>query len=122
MAKLTTSKFDSKFVNQTRNNTKSDLIEITEDKLENILLKHLHKIQKGQSWLTPLTLFLTVLIVLLTSEFKDFIGIKKEVWNAVFLLTSLISFVWLIVTIVKAIKHTKTSSLENLINQIKNSQ
>lgn len=123
MAKTTpTSEFDSKFVNQKRNNTKSDLIEITEDKLENILLKHLHKKQKAQSWLTPLTLFMTVLIVLLTSDFKDFIGIKKEVWNALFLLTLFVSFIWLIAGVVRAVKHTKSATLEYLISQIKNNE
>ena len=34
---------ESKFVDKHRSNVKSDLIEITEDKLENILLKHLKK-------------------------------------------------------------------------------
>ena len=34
---------NSKFVDKIRSNTKSDLIEITEDKLENILLKQFLK-------------------------------------------------------------------------------
>ena len=36
----------SKFINQVRSNTKSDLIEITEDKLENILIKFIEKFKK----------------------------------------------------------------------------
>lgn len=71
-----------KFVNEVHTNTKSDLIEITEDKLEIILLKHLNKLNKVKGWLTPLSLFVTILIVLLTATFKLFAGLSKEVWKS----------------------------------------
>lgn len=123
MAKSNSStEFDSKFVNQKRNNTKSDLIEITEDKLENILLKHLHKSQTINNWVTPMTLFLTILIVLLTSNFKDFIGIQKEEWKALFLITLIVSFIWFCITVFKALSCAKTTTIKYLIDQIKNSQ
>lgn len=123
MAKLNQpSEFDSKFINERRNNTKSDLIEITEDKLENILLKHLSKLKKAQSWLTPLSLFVTILIVLLTTEFKEFLTIGKDVWNAVFIVSLLLTFGWMIKGIYDAIKCSGKNTIEYLINQIKNNQ
>jgi uncharacterized membrane protein YqjE len=110
----------SKFVNQVRTNTKSDLIEITEDKLENILLKYLGKLNKVKGWLTPFSLFVTILIVLLTAEFKIFLGISKEIWNAFFILALLITFIWTLKSAYDAIKCSKNSTIDFLISEIKN--
>lgn len=110
----------SKFVNQVIINTKSDLIEITEDKLENILIKYIDKVKKTFNWLTPLSLFLTILIVLLTAEFKTFIGIDKTVWNAFFLLSLIFTGLWTIKSGYYAIKCSKESTIEKLLQQIKN--
>ena len=109
-----------KFVKQVRTNTKSDLIEITEDKLENILLKHLQKLSKINAWLTPVSLFATVIIVLLTSNFKDFLDIKKEVWEALFVLISIVTLIWSVVAIFQSIKCSKKASIKFLISEIKN--
>jgi hypothetical protein len=111
---------ESRFIDQVRSNTKSDLIEITEDKLENILLKHLSKTSKTNSWITPLTLFLTILTIFLTADFKDFAGIEKATWKAVFLVALISSFIWSIITGIGAIKNSKKSSIAFLIKEIKN--
>jgi len=110
----------SKFVSEVRTNTQSELIEITEDKLENILLKHLHKLNKVSGWLTPVSLFVTILIVLLTAEFKSFIGLDKNVWNAIFIISLLITVVWSTFAIYNAYKCSKSSTITFLIKEIKN--
>lgn len=110
----------NKFVNQVRSNTKSDLIEITEDKLENILLKHLNKSTIINSWVTPLSLFLTILTVLLTSEFKEFGSLDKSDWKAFFTICLIVTLIWTIVSTIKAIRCSKKSSIKFLINEIKN--
>jgi hypothetical protein len=109
-----------KFINQVRTNTKSDLIEITEDKLENILLKHLDKLTKAKSWLTPSTLFITVLIVILTSTFKDFLSVEKEVWKAMFIILLIVTFIWAIISISHSVRCSKTATIKFLIGEIKN--
>lgn len=109
-----------KFIDQIRTNTKSDLIEITEDKLENILLKHLNKLNKVKGWVTPLSLFATILIVLLTAEFKLYFGIEKEVWKAFFVISLFVTLIWTGKTMYNAIKCSKKSSISFLINEIKN--
>jgi hypothetical protein len=108
-----------KFVDQVRTNTKSDLIEITEDKLENILLKHLSKLNKVKGWLTPFSLLITILIVLLTADFKIFLGVSKEIWNAVFILGFIATFIWTVTSAYSAIRCSKNSTIEFLISQIK---
>ena len=110
----------SEFVDQIRSNIKSDLIEITEDKLENILLKHLKKMAITQSWITPASLFLTILLIFLTANFKDFAGLDKSVWTALFVLLLIGTFFWSIYSIYQAITNTKKTSIDYLIREIKN--
>ncbi|MCD8440634.1 hypothetical protein [Tenacibaculum finnmarkense] len=112
----------SKFVDKRMSNVKSDLIEITHDKLENILLKHLKSLDIRNSWITPASIFLTVLIARLTSTFNDSLGIPKDVWNAFFLIVMIGSGIWLIWKIVEIISCWKKSSVEYLINSIKASE
>jgi len=109
----------SKFVDKRMSNVKSDLIEITHDKLENILLKHLKNLDLRKSWITPASIFLTVLIARLTSTFNDSLGIPKDVWNAFFLILMVASGIWLIWRIIEIINCWKKSSVEYLINNIK---
>ena len=61
---------DSRFVDKHRRNTKSDLIEITEDKLENILLKHLSKLEMQKRWLLPFSILLSVSLTLASANFR----------------------------------------------------
>ena len=112
---------DSRFINQVCSNTKSDLIEITEDKLENILMKYLFIYKKIKSWVTPLSIFLTIFTTLLTTNFnKDFLSIPKEVWCAMFYICLLFSFFWLIYQITYIVINKKKVKIEILIKSIKN--
>lgn len=111
---------NNRFVKQVCSNTKSDLIEITEDKLENILIKFLKNYRKTISWLTPFGLFLSFLITLLTADFKSFLDIPKETWNAIFIVLMFLSLCWTVYSIVMAIYHHKTAKIESLLSKIKN--
>jgi hypothetical protein len=111
-----------KFVSSVVVNTKSALIEITGDKLENILLKHEKNLSKTTAWVTPISLFVTFLLVFLTADFKDFMAIDKATWKAVFLLALIISGIWTLYAIIEAFRHSKKSTIDFLINEIKNEQ
>lgn len=109
-----------KFIDKKRCNTKSDLIEITHDKLENILLKHLEFVSIKNSWISPLSIFVTILLTTLTAKFQTFIGIEKEVWNALFLFGLVGSFIWLLVSLIRIYIHRGKAQIEYVINKIKN--
>lgn len=113
---------DEKFVTQVCRNTKSDLIEITEDKLENVLLKHLKNLRVIDSWITPLTVFLSVLLAILTTNFKDSFGVSKEVWNAVFIILLFGSAIWFIICLAKIIKCWSKASTDHIIKLIKDAE
>lgn len=108
------------FVDKKRTNTKSDLIEITEDKLENILLKNHKYLEIKSSYINPLSLFSTFLLAKLTSNFKDFIGISKNTWEAIFIIGIILTFVWLAYTMFRIKTNWDKSSLDYLLKIIKN--
>jgi len=114
---------NSRFINKKCCNTKSDLIEITEDKLQNILTRLIDNLKKIHQWLTPLSLFTTLLLSILTTDFtKEFIGIEKDVWSAIFYICLAASFVWLIISVINSIRFYKRTRLNNIINEIKNNE
>ena len=112
----------SKFIDKRRTNVKSDLIEITEDKLENILLKYLHIISIRKSWIIPLSILVTVLLTQLSASFGDKFGVSGTVWEAIFVLITFSTGVWFVVSIIRIILNWKGSSLSALIAIIKNAK
>jgi hypothetical protein len=116
---FSSSEEQNKFIDKHVSNIKSDLIEITHDKLENILLKHLEKLDIRKSWITPTSILLTVLVTWLTATFNDFLGISKSVWEALFLILLIGSTVWLLYSIINIVIYWDQSSIKSLITTIK---
>lgn len=111
-----------KFVKKEYVNTRSNVIQITEDKLDNILMKHLECCKTSKSWLTPFTLLITVILVLSTAEFKDSFNVDSEVWTAIFMILTVVFTIWLIITLINVIKNWNKTSIKSLIERIKNSE
>lgn len=113
---------ESRFVNERRSNVKSDLIEITEDKLENILLKHLKRMGTRKGWLAPLGLFISVVLANVSATFTAKFGIPASTWEAIFILAAIGSGIWLIVSLMVMWVNWKESTTDYLICQIKDSE
>lgn len=108
----------SKFIDQRRSNVKSNLIEITEDKLENILLKHVQNLGHAKSWITPLSILASLLVAQITTTFRKALWIDAPVWQAVFYLSTAASLVWTALTVKNAIKNRRKATIEYLIRCI----
>ena len=108
-----------KFIVSERENIQTDLIKITRDKLEIILLKEFNSMKKVSDWKTPASIFITSLITVLTATFKDFL-LPKEIWNAIFLLLMLSSGICFLINLVRLLKTHKKDSIGSLINKIAN--
>ena len=113
---------DSRFVRSLRSNVESDLIEITEDKLENILLKHLENLNVRDSWLSPLSLLTAVVAAKTTATFNDAFGLKAPVWEAIFVLVGFGALIWLVRNIIRIARKWDQCSIDSLMSLIKNSQ
>lgn len=112
---------ESQYVKQIYSNTQCDVIVITEDKLKYILSNLISNLRKSEQWLTPLSLFVTLLITVLTADFNtDFLNISKNIWSALFYLCLIGSFCWLVLSVFQSIKYYRTTQLINIIHEIKN--
>lgn len=113
---------ESRFVDKHRSNVKSDLIEITEDKLENILLKYIQNIELRKRWVLPFGLLVSVALTLTSAKFQDGLGISAATWNAVFLVLAALSVAWLLFDLLQLTRCWSKSTLDYLIRTIKNAQ
>lgn len=111
-------KYDSINTSKVYNNTDQNLIRITEDKLYNILKDHCDDLKKKNNWTTPFSISLTILLSLITSQFRDALFIEAPVWKAIFIVALAISTGLLVRTVYYGKKIDV--SLDSLMNQIKN--
>lgn len=101
-------------------NIRQGLIHITEDKLKVILIEHQDSNRLFYSWSTPLGIFLSCFVASITSSFNDMLGLSASTWQALFILSSIITGIWLILSLISAIKHSKERRIDDLIEKIKN--
>jgi hypothetical protein len=112
---------EDKFVDKRYANLKSDVVEITHDKLENVLLKFYQKHLLRTAWFNPLSIGVGVVLTLTTAEFKaTALGLDGSTWRAIFIVALAGSALWLAVSLVHLARCWKETSLEYLINRIKN--
>lgn len=100
-------------------NVNQEIIITTSDKIEIVLIKTKEILISRRDWWTPFGLFISFITTLTTADFKNSFGIAKEFWKAIFVLLTLISFIWFIHSIIKLIKNWGKDSLEKIIAQIK---
>jgi len=96
-------------------NTAQNIIVTTEDKLRLHLLDHLNIMERKKEWITPLSILLTIIAVLITANFKDFL-LKSETWKLVFIIGGVASFVWLVKSLNAAFKKY---NIEDFIEELK---
>jgi hypothetical protein len=92
------------------------IILTTEDKIWLCLHEHLSKIEKRKGWISPLSILLAIITVFFTTDFKSFLSIKAETWEALFLLGLILSAVWLLYAIIQAIR---SPTIQNIVDEIK---
>lgn len=109
---------NSECVNYT--NISQGIITITEDKLKVILLEHKEKNNTFYSWTTPLGMFVSFLLATITANFENTWGIPANTWQAIFIICTIITAIWLVYAIVCAIKGRRGRKLDELIKLIKN--
>lgn len=98
-------------------NLKQEVIIVTSDRLELCLRNHLDSVAAKAAWITPASLLITFVATLCASTFHDVFNLKAAVWEAIFVLLSLVSAIWLVYVVWRA-RNTRTS-LEALIKEVK---
>lgn len=103
-------------------NTDQTIISVTEDKLELCLIKHREVLKSQYDWVAPLSLLISVVTAILTSQFQESFGLSADTWRAVFIMASAGSVFWLAYTIFMLIKNWNKSDLKKLIEILKNTK
>lgn len=98
-------------------NISQEIIIINIDRLKLILQDHNAKIKRSTDWINPLAIFIALLLADLTATFNDFIGIKAPVWEAIFILLTLASGIYLLRSFVNIAR--KGSTIEGVIDKLK---
>jgi hypothetical protein len=97
-------------------NVSQEVIVTTEDKIRLCLSSHLNRMEKKKSWVAPLGILLTIIISLFTSDFTDKLLFKAATWQSVFIISAVISFIWLIIAIKDAFQSERP---DDIITQLK---
>jgi hypothetical protein len=100
-------------------NVNQDIIITTEDKIKLVLIKTKETLKSQRDWLTPLSLTLSFVTTLCTSEFKYSLGQNKEFWKAIFVILTFVTIIWFFKAIYKLLKHWGCDDLDKIIKQIK---
>jgi hypothetical protein len=97
-------------------NLSQDYIVITEDKVKLCLIEHLSRMESRKSWIAPLGIVLTLLITFATTTFRDYAGLKAAAWQAIFIVATVLSVAWLLLTVKNALK---SPSVEDVVTVMK---
>lgn len=106
-------------VSEVHLNVSQEVIITTEDKVRLCLRDHMELLSKKGRWITPVSLFLTLLLVFATTNFHDKFIFSASTWQAVFVICLAITFIWSLTSIFSALKAKKT--IDDLIDEIKQS-
>lgn len=98
-------------------NLDQDAIFTTEDKVRLVLLTRLSILEQRKSWIAPAGITITILTSFVTTNFKEFL-LPASTWEAIFLLSGVASFVWLLVALKQAYS---APSVDDIVSELKTS-
>jgi len=92
------------------------ILQISEEKLKNWLQKHKKQLESKRAWHTPLALFTPLMIIILTSSFKNTLGFEPNHVRIFFIVFTLVTCGWLIMSICNSLK---SKSMYEMIIELK---
>lgn len=101
-------------------NLDQEIIHITADRAHRYLTEWLQKTEVQGAWVAPLSVGVSLLLALLTSDCKDRFGISKDVWTAFFLFALVATVIWLGRTTLWCRLSNAPESPDQIIEKFKN--
>jgi Flp pilus assembly protein TadB len=96
-------------------NVSQEYIITTKDKVKLCLHEYLKNMETRHSWTTPLGILIAVIATLTTTTFRT-AGFGAETWQAIFVISAVLSFVWLVYSLYKM---PRAKTIEDLVKQLK---
>lgn len=104
-------------------NLTQEIIVTNTDKVKLILNDHHKIIKKKIEWINPVGIFLSVLTTLLTAKFEETkFGISPQIWQAIFLVSCIATFLWSTILIFNAVRYFNKGTVDQCIEKLKINQ
>lgn len=100
-------------------NVGQEFITTTRDKTELALIRYDRALRSRDKWIAPLGVLLAVLPSLLGAQFGDFLGIKRAVWEAAYMLVALGSTLWLVQSLLAAYHSREQRGIARVIKEMR---
>ncbi len=97
--------------------TSVNIIHITEDKLENILIRHITHLKKSRDWISAVALSITLFGTLFTVKFNEYLGIPGATIKGIFVTLSIASLFYLGYVLLNCFKYN--FKVEDILDAIK---
>lgn len=102
-------------------NLSQEFIITTTDKVKISLIEFQRAINAKNDWITPFGILLALISSLIAADFKRFLGLDPNVWQAIFIIGSAVCLFWLIRAIIMSIRLRGRSEMNYVICQLKQS-
>ena len=101
-------------------NIAQEFIHTTSDKIKLCLIENQDVLKAKIGWITPLGILIALVAALVTADFKKtFLGLKPEVWESMFIISSILCFLWLIYALRRSYKFRGKGGIEDVIKKLK---
>ncbi len=101
-------------------NIAQEFIITTTDKLKLCLLENRDVLKAKISWIAPFGILITLVTALVTADFKKTIlGLTPHVWQSVFIISSILCFIWLIIALLRICRLRDKGDIESVVKKLK---
>jgi hypothetical protein len=113
------SQFKDELINNTSltYNVGQNCVTVSSERIKLVLIDNISKITSRLRYLTPLSVFLTIFLSLLTTEFRDRFGLSKDAWFGFFVACALITLAVSVIFGISAIRAKKVT-IDTIVEQI----
>lgn len=108
---------DNKYVRDSIQNVQTNEITISEDKLRNKLERQIKRIKQASGTFSYLSVAITCLGVLVSTDFKEFVGITPDMWKMLFIIAAFVFFYLFLKSVFFALFHKVT--VDTVVTDIK---
>lgn len=100
-------------------NVSQAIVVTTEDKIRLCLIDYKDSFETQKNWIAPAGIFIALVIALIATDFRQFLGLSSEVWKALFIFGSILSAYLFLRALIKAIKLRGYDNIESIIEKLK---
>lgn len=96
-------------------NLDQDALTINKDKLHREIKEFIEAREYVGTYIGFAGVFITVLLTIVTANFKEALGLNPDVWKAIFVITASLCFVYLIIRLPKVLR---APNVEKLVDRL----